>query len=264
MRRFPILSPVFALALLLFSGPIASAQSAPPSAGITVTGIGSASAPAETAIVVISIGSDPYMYGGEAELVPIERATPIITVDDVTRPVVDALVSSGVSADDIEVISNPYAGGIGPYGIPYSVMVQFTVDDPTTDGIKTVLDPAIQAAVSAGLFVNMTSAVYGIADCPPLQQEARVNAVSEAQATAAQQADALGVPLGDVVASRDTPSALYSGPWYGSISLNSCTPGVDDLAAISTWGGPIFDPQQPAEVSVQTAIEITFDIAGDS
>lgn len=278
MKRSSLLPSAlaFALGMLLLGAPLASAQVSPaPPAGITVTGIGTATAPAEVAIVALSVGFDPYMYGegagwspypGEvaAPGTPADVIAPIITADDIARPIVDALVTAGFPADDIEVISNPYAGGYGPYGAPLEVTIRFKVPNPTISGLETMLAPALQAAAATHLSVYMTSVVYGIADCAPLHQEARDAAVADALEQANQQALALGRSLGDVVASRDTPAALYSGPWYGPVPLNACTPGAQNLAAVSTWGGPMFDPQQPAEVTVQTAIEVTYDLAAGS
>jgi len=275
MKRLPFPPGVLALmfgVLLIATPGTAIAQVVAPPNGITVTGFGTAAAPAETATVVISVGFDPYMYGGGPGWAPYpaEGATPdtaadqispgIVTASDIARPIIDALVAAGLSADEIEVLTNPYMGGYGPYGAPLNVSIRFGITDPTIEDLKALLDPAIQAAAGARIFINTISVVYGIENCAPLYQEARETAVRHARASAEQQATALDVRLGPIVASRDNAAALYSGPWFGPMPLNSCTPGVDAQKAISSFGGPIFDPDQPAEVSVQTAVEITFDI----
>lgn len=261
MKRYPFLSPVLALMLMLVGAPVASAQAEPaPPAGITVTGIGRATAPAETAIVVISVGSGTYMAGDIADMAP----TPETPARDIAQPVVDALSASESGIGEIEVLRDPYSGEYGSYGEPLSAMIRFEVADPSTSDLQALIDPAVRAAVNAGLYVYMTSVVYSITDCTPLYQEARADAVADARESADLQAAALDVTLGDVVSARDTPAALYSGPWLGPTPLNSCTHGIGDVKMISTYGGPVFDPQQPAEVSVQMAVEITFEIDGHS
>lgn len=265
MKRHPSLSPVLALVLgiLFISAPVASAQAVTSSLpGITVTGVGTAFAPAETATVVISLGSDPYMYadGPAMGQTPAQSSIPIVTADDIAQPIIDVLVAAGLPANEIEVISNPYAGGYGPYGAPLNVMISFELTNPTVDDITALLDPALEAAASARLFINMTSVVYGIADCTTLQQQARDNAVADARDIAGLQATALSVTLGDVVASRDNPYALSGGPYYGVIPVNSCTLGAPDPKMVSMYGGPAFDPMMPAEVVIQTSIEVTFEI----
>lgn len=265
MNRLPFLLPALSLVLgfLITTAPAASAQVPPaPAAGITVTGYGTAAAPAETAVVVLTVGSDTYMYaeGGMAPM-PAEPTTPIVTADDIARPIIDALVAAGLPASSIEVISDPYAGGYGPYGAPLNVMIRFELENPTIDSITALLDPAIQAATSAHLAVTMTTVTYGIADCAPLNQQARGNAFNDARETAKLQAAALDMALGEVTASRDTPYMLYGGPYWGPAPINSCTPGVPDLDTLGIYAGAPFDPSNPAEVEVQIVTELTFEIA---
>lgn len=266
MKRLSFLPPVVALVLafLVLTTPLAVAQQAVTTSlpGITVSGTGSASAPAESALVVIMLGSDPYMYAGSGEMdqSSATASAPIVTAGDIATPVVDALVAAGLSSTDIEIISNPYAGGYGPYGGPQTVSIRFELADPTVERIMELLDPAIEAAISARLFINMTSVVYSVEDCAPLQQEAREAAIADARENGELQAEALGVSLGDVVASRDNPYGLYGSPYYGVAHVNSCMAEGTDPHLISLYGGPAFDPMLPAEVVVQSSVELTFEI----
>lgn len=268
MKRVPVLSSLLALVFssLLVMSPAASAQSLAGSLpGITVTGTGTASAPAEMATVVIMVGSDPYLYSeagamGQAGTTP---SAPIVTAEEIAAPVVDALVAAGLSSADIEIISNPYMGGYGPYGGPQSVTIRFQLADPTVERITGLLDPAIAAAMGARLFINMTSVVYSVADCAPLQLESREAAIANGRDTAELQAGALGVSIGDVVASRDLPFGYYASPYSGVPPVNPCTSGGADPKVISMYGAPAFDPTLPAEVIVTSSVELTFGIVGD-
>jgi uncharacterized protein YggE len=264
MKRLPFLSTVMALALtVLFAAPsIALAQPVTTSLpGITASGMGTASAPAETAFVVISVGSDSYLYaeGSAMDQPGIEPTVPIVTAEEIAAPIVDALVTAGLSVAEIEINSNTYGGGYGPYGGPQIVFISFELADPTVEGIIELLDPAIAAATSARLFVNMTSVVYGVADCAPLQREAREAAIEDARANAELQADLLDVSLGDVVASREYAFGAYA-PYYGPVPVNTCSSEGVDPKYIGMYGGPAFDPMLPTEVVVQSSVELTFEI----
>jgi uncharacterized protein YggE len=268
MKRLSLLVTIVALFLASFPVAASTAAQQPVTTslpGITVAGDGSASAPAERAIVMISVGSDPYMYGGgqaadQPASSPSGPSVPIVTAEDIAAPIVDALVAGGIPATDIEIISNPYAGGYGPYGGPQTVSILFEVANPTVDGIVALLDPAIQAAFGARLYVNYTSVVYSVADCAPLQRESRTAAIADARERASVQAGLLGVTLGDVSASRDNPFGAYGTPYYGVMPVNTCTAGAADPRAISMYGAPAFDPSMPAEVMVHTSVELTFEI----
>jgi len=271
MKRLSILGALFALVLASLPVTASTAAQQPVTTslpGITAAGDGSASAPAETAIVLISIGSDPYMYGGGAMDQPASSpsgpSVPIVTAEDIAAPIVDALVAAGVPAEDIEIISNPYAGGYGPYGGPQTVSVLFEIADPTVEGIIALLDPAIAAAASTRLYVNFTSAVYTVADCTPLLRESRAAAIEDARERAGLQAELLGVTLGEVTASRDNPFGGYGMPYYGVMPVNSCSPGAGDPRTMAMYGAPAFDPTLPAEVAVHTSVELTFEIVPGS
>lgn len=268
MKRFSVFVTLFALVLASFPVAASTAAQQPVTTslpGITVAGEGSATAPAESAVVMISIGSDPYMYGGGGAMdrpdsSPSGPSVPIVTADDIAAPIVDALVAGGVPAADIEIVSNPYAGGYGPYGGPQTVSILFKIADPTVEGIVALLDPAIEAAFAARLYVNYTSVVYSVADCTPLQREARTAAIADAREHADLQAELLGITLGEVSASRDNPFGAYGTPYYGVMPVNTCTAGASNPRSLSIYGAPAFDPSMPADVTVHSSVELTFDI----
>jgi uncharacterized protein YggE len=265
MKRLSFLSTVVALLLgsIFITTPLVAAQTmSGPLPGITVVGLGEASAPAETATIVIMLGAG-YDYKDPAAMEkPGIWPSSGASAEDSVGPVIDALVAAGVPAEEIELVSNPYSGDYGPYGGPTQATLRFTLTDPTTERISEVLDAALAAAMDAGMFVNMTSALYGVADCAQLVREARGAAIEDARGQAGLQAELLDVSLGDVTASRDNPinAMAYSGVYAGSPVFNSCTLGgeVDTINAL--YSAPPFDPSVAPEVSIQATTELTFEI----
>lgn len=264
MRRVPLTSSIVALllgSLLLVAAPLATAQMSPPApAGITVLGTGSASAPAETATVVLMVGQGYY-----EEMMPEMQkpsGTPRMSPEETAAPVVDALATVGVRKADIEILSNPYSGDYGPTGGPATTFIRFDVAAPTTEQISELLDAAIPAAVETGLYMNMASVVYGVADCAALERQAREAAIADAREQAELQAELLGVSLGDLVASRDDPYAelMYAGGYSGVVPVNSCTQGPMNQGTSILYGAAPFDPNMPAEVTLVDYVELTFDM----
>jgi uncharacterized protein YggE len=266
-KRAASLSPVTALllSLLLFATPLASAQVMTSSLpGISVTGQGRASAPAETATIAIMVSSgDYYMmeppmeYGEEEAAI----ATPEVSAEESIAPVIDALVAAGVPEGDIDVIVDPSSAYSGSWGAPLMQTIRFTIDDPATDRIKELLDTAADAASDAGLFVNMTTALYGVADCDALERDARAAAIADARTRAGLQAELLDVELGDLVASRDDIyGAMIFGGMFTGMQVNGCLLDAEDASMTSIYNAPPFDPLSQPEVTVTHSVELTFAI----
>ncbi len=261
MKRSSVLSalPVLLLSLVLLAAPGASAQVASTSIpGISVTGFGRASAPAETATIAIMLGSgDYYKDPSMMETTPTPSASP----EEMVQPVIDALVNAGIPATDIEIIPDPSAYYTSPYGAPMMVTLRFTIDNPSAQGIGDLLGAASSAATDAGLYVNMTSALYGVSDCASLTRGARESAIGHAREQATLQAELLNVGLGDVVASRDDlAGAMYYGGMYVSGQINSCTMDITDGSMTSIYNAPTFDPSAEPMVTMTAAVELTFEI----
>lgn len=267
MRRIPLLSSIaaFLLGSLILTAPLATAQTSPASLpGITVLGTGSASAPAETAIVVLMLGQGFY----EEKMPPVESpgGTPGVSMDEAVAPVIAALVDAGVPEADIEILTNAYSGDYGPYGNPMTSTLRFDLTSPTTEQIAGILDAAVPAAIEAGLFVNMTGAIYGVADCATLERQAREASIANGRERASLQAELLGVSLGDVTASRDDiyGAMMYSGIYAGAVRTSSCSPGFSEQGTSALYGAAPFDPNMPAEVTVMAYTELTFEIGAGS
>lgn len=264
MRRITLFrgSLVVLLAAIWAFVPAASAQVSTPSLpGVSVLGSGHASAPAETATIVLMLGP-AYYYDPEMqhEGPPVETITPAST-EDAIAPVIAALVSAGVPEADIQLLANPYSGEYSPDGLR-SATIAFNLDDPSADRISAILDAAVPVAVEQGYFVNMVGARYGVADCSVLEREARQDAIADAQAKAEMQAELLGVTLGNVTASQDD---VYSAMMYsGGMPSGSCS-GLDAPIATSTmWNVQQFDPAVEPEVIVNSHIYLTFEISGEA
>lgn len=261
MKRPSLLTafPVLLLSFALLAAPGASAQVASTSIpGISVTGFGRASAPAETATIVIMLGSgDSYKDPSMMETTPTPPGSP----QEMAQPVIDALANAGVPAAAVEVLTDASSYYTTPYGTPMMVTLRFTIDSPSSQGIGDLLGVATTAASDAGLYVNMTSALYGVADCASLVRGARENAIGHAREQATLQAELLDVGLGDIVASRDDlAGAMYYGGMYVSGQVNSCTMDVTDGSMASVYNAPAFDPSAEPMVTMTSAIELTFEI----
>jgi uncharacterized protein YggE len=186
-----------------------SAQQASPTAntGITVQGYGSATADADSAIVEFGFGSNgyggvkplPYPEGG-SDIQPSGTAEPI--TGETLQPVIDALVGAGVSAEDIELLSQSYY-----YDAYYSsATLRATINN------IDIVDAAVEAAQAAakdveGSFLQGTNVNYTLQNCETLEHAAVQAAVEDAGDRAAVLADVLNVTLGSVSGASD-----YS--WY--------------------------------------------------
>lgn len=244
------------LGFLMMLAPATSAQIAPMAAvtpgTITVLGEGSASVPADTANVVISVGGDSNIYVDPMTIEPDNAATPQAV--DATA-VVDAIVAFGIPAENVEIVEAPFSGewGSGMPANPVNILV--TVPAPTVDGLSDLLEAVRSAAHDEGLFVHQFGVMYSVEDCRVLRQQARADAFEHARGEAEDQAAAMNMTLGEAVASRDTMSMNT-----GYYQANSCnvSPTATPYPMIYQAGG--FDPGLPAEVTVFVAVEVSFDL----
>ncbi len=239
------------LAIVMMVAPAAAQQSGGTIAGaITVSGEASASAPAEEALVVISLGTDGSMFYDPMTGMPNPDAT-AAAVD--SQPVVDAMVAYGIPADAIEISQTPFTGEWGPAPMPQPVLILATIQNPTVDGLAGLLSVVREAASAEGVFVNQFGVMYSVADCRPLRQEARANAVADARVEAEDQAAALNTTVGAVVASKDVMPMMM-----GAYQPNSCNTTVTVKPYDAMYMTAGFDPRLPAEVTVTVAVEVSY------
>lgn len=236
------------LALFLMLSPAVSAQSTTivPNT-ITVVGEGTASAPANSAEVVITIGTDGNVYIDPATIET--NAISIPEAIDVSS-ILDAIIAYGVPVNDVQVLDPMFGGewGSGMTAQPVTILVH--VLNPTVGNLAELLDVVRTSAHADGLYLNQFGVVYGVDDCRTLRQQARVDAVANARSEAEDQAAALDTTLGNAIASRDTyPMNM------GYATTNGCT-GTEDVKYTALQ----FDPSLPAEVEIMIAIEVSFEI----
>lgn len=244
---------VVIVSLFLLFSPAASAQitSIMPGA-ITVVGEGYASAPAETADIAITIGSDSMEY---VEPMTIEPATSSIPAAVNVDAVMEAIIVYGIPVNDVEVIEPAFMGewGAGMSAQPTTILVMMT--NPTVDTISELLEVVSTSAHAEGLYINQFGVVYGVEDCRSLRQQARVNAVAHARSEAEDQAAALNTTLGDPIATRDT---YPMNPVYYAVNTCTTMPEAEPQSMVYMAGQ--FDPNLPAEVMVTVAVEVSFEI----
>lgn len=239
--------------MLLLATPTLAQSTDTNSGTITVTASGTASVPAESALIVITLGTD-------TSIMPIADAsvsavTPVVTMETIDpAPVVDALISQGVPADAIEVVTQPFSGEWGGMVGPLPVSLIVTLDQPDVDFISELLKVTQDAAHAEGWLVNTFGVLYQMNDCRSLNQQARVDAMANAQISAEDQAAAMNTTLGSAVGSRDNTNF---GMGYPTTSCGA-TPETTGIARI--YMANSFDPSAPAEVSVTVWIDVTYSL----
>jgi len=219
---------------------------------ITVVGEGSATAPAEEAHIIIVIGGDSNVYVDPAAIGPDTAPTP--TAIDATG-IVDAIVASGIPAEDVGMLDPQFQGEWGPGMPPTPVTISVTLTKPTVSAVNDLLTLVRSAAAENSLWVNQFSVMYSVADCRPLHQQARVAAVANAREKAEDQATALETTAEIIVASRDTMPVSM-----GYVQLNTCTSTSMAMPLSMKYVAAPFDPAQPAEVTVTVAVEVSFEL----
>jgi hypothetical protein len=261
MSRTLLVALIFTLIGSLASAPGVLAQGAPPeNAGITTTGHGLASAPAETANLQILINSDDY-YSGPPRAPQVE-ATPGATARMTMEPIV-AVIEAHDSVESVSVVIPVPIGSLGRQAA--MARLDIVISAPTADDLTGLLNDVARAAGEDRLIVGYVGASFGVADCETLERDARQAALADAQARATVQADVLGIALGDVIGSVDVEPTITS-TFYGMIpgSRSNCDPASPMNSLLNAELGatlPMFDPvSQSPVVEVYREIQVTFAI----
>lgn len=238
--------------MLLLATPTLAQSTDSPGGTITVTASGTASAPAESAMIVITLGTDMSIMP-MVDTMDTIAMTPIASMETIDpTPVVDALVAQGVPADAIEVVLQPFTGEWGGMTGPLPISLIVTLANPEVDFITELLQATQDAAHANGWLVNSFGVLYQMSDCSGLSREARVNAMADAQTSAEDQAAAMNLTLGSAIGSRDNPN----------LGMGYLTPNCDGTPASMGMSriylASSFDPSAPAEVSVTVWIDVTY------
>jgi uncharacterized protein YggE len=259
--RFRLLA-ASVLAIGLTTGSVAAAQDATdvPPRGVTVVGYGLAAAPAETAQL--------QMVASRLDFAPPRPpdpgATPGAEELEAIGPMVDALTAAGVAEDDIRVVVSPVVGNFYGPGGPGVARVDVNIDEPSPERITELINAGIVGAAEEDLVVQLVGVGYGVADCAPLQREARAAALADAQLRADLQAELIGVELGQITAVADVPvePGVALSAYYGPTTPTDI--GCAPPAPAPTSGSPItvapFDPTGAAEVTVYAQVAVTYEM----
>lgn len=199
-----ILVLVAALLILLGSITVAARPAVdqePTARTITVSGVGQASGTPDVATIQLGVDT--------------QNTDPTQALDDANntiQQVQDALISNGVSQQDIQTASfNMWQDTSSSQNSSTPSQPTYHVQDILR--IKTQVDQAgsiISAAVGAGAN-NINSLSFNLSDPTALIQQARTQAITDAQNRAEQIAQLMGVTLGGpvtVTESDNTPSPV--------------------------------------------------------
>jgi uncharacterized protein YggE len=189
--------------------------------GITVTGTGQVTAPADLLRLTLSVGHDAA-----------DVAAAVAQVAEKTDAVHAALSALGVEANDIETSTvNVYpqykdSMAVASYRASHSI----TVTTRNLTGFGDLLNAAVDAV---GNDLGMDGLNFDVADKQPLMDQARQLAFAQAREKAAQLAELAGQSLGSIAAVSESSghghfpmvaglSAKASGAYDSSLTI---TPG---------------------------------------
>ena len=160
--------------------------------GITVTGTGQATAPADLLRLTLSVGHDAA-----------DVAAAVAQVAERTDTVKAALQEHGVAAADIATstvnVYPQYKDGMSVAG--YRASHQMTVTTKDLTGFGRLLNAAVDAA---GNSLGLDQLQFDVADKKPLLDQARDLAFAQAREKAAQLATLTGQDLGSIAAVSET------------------------------------------------------------
>jgi uncharacterized protein YggE len=228
--------------------------------GVTVQGYGSATAPADAAIVefyfsrngpVTDISSgraEPGFSGGGAEPVVPDAAPDAQEVAPITeadlQPVIDGIVGAGVPRDKVQFVGQPYFDKF--YS---SATLRVTIDNvESVDAVVKAGNDAAAGLAGSGIVVNGTNVSYTVNDCTALEEAAMNAAVEDARERGEVFARSLGVGIGGV-----SGASNYS--YFGG---TPCDPGF--YPGPYPLGGITYAQGQPREVQVIANISVTYAI----
>ncbi len=217
----------FAVALILSVMLAGSAVAQEQPAGIQATGIGTASAPVQTAHLQVLLGSSaafgyaPYASvefasGTPGAEMPMEGAMgmPMPLSIEQLDPVVETIVAAGIDSDAIETTFPASSSMFGPGG-PETAELRVTIVQPQPGDLTELVAEVRVVAQRSGLTVLHVGARYDAADCASLIQEARVAAIADANLRAEGLALGLGVTLGELTQAIESP-------YFGPTGMEAC------------------------------------------
>lgn len=208
-------------------------------AGLTVTGTGYVTAPADRAFLQI------FFYStSTAEYDPTKPAEPLSTSD--LQFVVNLLTREGIAAENINLYLDPNSYG--------SARVQVEIAQPTTEQMSRIVTNVNEAIVADGQFLpGGTSVIYTVDQCSAVENEARRAAMADAQSRAADLATVAEVETGALISISEYFTWNYG---YST----SCPNSDHSATFLSQYGGYPFDPTVTPSVNVTSQITATYAI----
>jgi uncharacterized protein YggE len=203
---------------------------------ITVSGVGTAYG--EPNIAYLELG---------VEIVDPDLTNAYTPAAEAMTTVIQALRDSGIDEQDIQTTGvNIYPEERYPQDSAGATQRVYRVRNIVRVALRDVgqVENVITTAVNAGAntIYNLS---FGIEDTQPLESEARVQAVENAQTRAQELADALGVTLGSAISVIETLGSGYPPVPYGF-------GGAADVA--------LSQPVSQGQLSVAIQVQITFAI----
>lgn len=198
---------------------------------ITVSGSGTVQVEPDTAVVNLGVQAQA-LTGAEA----------MDSVNANATALTEALVAAGIAETDIQtsglsLYSTTGDDGVTVTGYNASLTVNVTIHD--IEAVGSTIDTAQQAG-GEGFTIGGVS--FSFADPETVLEQARIDALANAQAKAEQYANAAGVALGAIVSITESPS--YPPIVYGDVAM------ARDEAA-----GP---PISPGQLDLSIDITVTF------
>ena len=173
------------------------------------------------------------------------------------KPIVDALVASGVAANAIEIIVTPSSSSSFPFPFPSSggsAKVVVKLDKPTRDRLQQIVTLVNEAARKNGkIVVQSVNVRYAMKDCQPLVRAAYQAAVKDARNRAETIAQAMNVQLGNV------PSVAESFLYDLFVPLCSEATALPSFLPFGSSASP-YDPNAAIEVQLRRDIFVTYPI----
>lgn len=233
---------------------------------LVAVGYGTATVPAETALLQLLVSNGVQFDGGYVP--PAEPgATPGAREQEAANPIVEAIAESGVPRDSIHVVISS-AFGVSPYGNPEAVTfrIDITLREPDLETLNATVNAAAQAARQDGYSLAAVGALYGVTDCGAVQSQAWEAAVANARASAEHQAEILNVKLGDLLASHEALAEPV--PATGMAEISGACTNTDAAEAMNPYleielTTPRFEPNRDPVAFASARVSLAFEIIGD-
>ncbi len=218
------------------SGAALAQQTVPQASTITVSGYGSASAPADEVFVRLTTGGESSYGPSGPEFEPMDERD--------MQTMVDLLVEAGV--DENTIFTDSFARS--NYGSYPAGEVSFTYGEP--GNLNEFLgDYQSEMESSRGPQVGAGAAIFLIDDCAATETEAIQMALEDARSRAERMATEAGVELGEIVSLSEGPTGAIE--VFGSSATGGCA-AIEAATRQSSFGigGPGLNSADRVDVSV--------------